>query len=87
MKNMTQQDIMNMVGGITVDTGSLQSYTLDELNNPNVVDNATYKSIIDDFSKKVEELRNIADSKYYRDRYAKDFNGECFYWIPVDRLP
>lgn len=87
IKNMTQQDIMNMVGGISVDTSSLQSYTLDELNNPDVVDNPTYKSIIDDFSKKVEMLRNIADSQDYRNRYAKDFNGECFYWIPVDRLP
>ncbi len=87
ISKMTPQEIMNMAGGITVDVGSLQSYTLDELNSPDVVDNPTYKSIIDDFSKKVEELRYIADSEDYRKRYAKDFNGECFYWIPVDRLP
>ncbi len=87
ISRMSVQEIMNMAGGITVDVGSLQSYTLDELNSPDVVDNGTYKSIIDDFSKKVEELRIIADSEHWRKRYAKDLNGECFYWIPVDRLP
>ena len=61
--------------------------TLDELNNPQAVSNEGYLSIIIDFSKKVEMLRNIANSEEYRKRYAKDFNGECFYWIPVDRLP
>ena len=87
IQDMTVQDIMNMAGGITVDVGSLQSYTLDELNNPEVVSNNDYQGIVGDFSKKVEELRYIADSEYWRERYAKDFNGECFYWIPVDRLP
>lgn len=87
IQKMSVQEIMNMAGGITVNVGSLQSYTLDELNNPEVVSNEDYMGIISDFSRKVEELRYIADSEHWRKRYAKDFNGECFYWIPVDRLP
>lgn len=84
---MTQQDIMNMIGGLAVNNSAAAGPTLDELNNPQAVSNEEYLSIIIDFSKKVEMLRNIANSEEYRKRYAKDFNGECFYWIPVDRLP
>ena len=84
---LTQQDIMNMIGGLAVNNSASAGPTLDELNNPQAVSNEEYLSIIIDFSKKVEMLRNIANSEEYRKRYAKDFNGECFYWIPVDRLP
>lgn len=84
---MTQQDIMNMIGGLAVDNRAAKGPTLDELNNPHIVSNEEYLSIIQDFVKKVEELRVIANSEDYRKRYAKDFNGECFYWIPVEKLP
>ena len=78
---------MNMIGGLAVDNRAAKGPTLDELNNPHIVSNEEYLSIIQDFVKKVEELRVIANSEDYRKRYAKDFNGECFYWIPVEKLP
>ena len=87
MDKMTQQDIMNMIGGLNVASKSAQGPTLDELNNPHIVNDNEYLSIIQDFARKVEELRYIANSEDYRKRYAKDFYGECFYWIPVEKLP
>lgn len=84
---ITQQDIMNMIGGLNVQSGSIKGPSLNELNNPAVVPNHEYLAIIQDFSTKVDELDIISKSEDYRKRYAKDFNGECFYWIPVDKLP
>jgi hypothetical protein len=84
---ITQQDIMNMIGGLNVQSGSIKGPSLNELNSPAVVPNHEYLAIIQDFSTKVDELDMISKSEDYRKRYAKDFNGECFYWIPVDKLP
>lgn len=87
LSRMTQQDIMNMIGGLNAANKAAQGPTLDELNDPRIVPNNDYLAIINDFVKKIEELRYIANSEDYRKRYAKEFNGECFYWIPVEKLP
>lgn len=79
-------DVMTMLGGLnaaSTSTGQGQ-YTLLQIADPFAVKNAKFLGIINDFKEKYDKLSRIKDSRY---KYAKEFNGAKYYWIPIEDLP
>lgn len=84
MAQMGNADISAMVGGLNESTKSLNEYTLEQLSDEQSVPQAKYRSILNNFKRKYENLERIASTNY---KYVKDFNGAKYYWIPIDKLP
>ncbi len=85
MANFSNGDITNMIAGLNESASALDSYTLNDLADPQVVDAATYQRIIVDFQKKYRNLQSIRQSNSYK--YIREFNGAKYYWIPIEDLP
>ena len=84
MAQMGNADISAMVGGLNESTKALNEYTLEQLSDEQSVPQAKYRSILNNFKRKYENLERIASTNY---KYVKDFNGAKYYWIPIDKLP
>lgn len=85
MEKLNNNDITALIGGLHESADALTSYTLEDLSDPLVIDAAKYYSILRDFDTKFKRLRNIRMSTRYE--YVKQFNGEKYYWIPIEDLP
>ncbi len=85
MDNLNNNDITALIGGLHESAEALTSYTLEDLSDPLVIDAAKYYSILRDFDTKFKRLRNIRMNTRYE--YVKQFNGEKYYWIPIEDLP
>ncbi len=85
MANFSNGDITNMIAGLNESAAALNSYTLNDLSDPQVVTPAEYQRIIMDFQKKYRNLQTIRQSNSYK--YIREFNGAKYYWIPIEDLP
>ncbi len=85
MANFSNGDITNMIAGLNESAAALNSYTLNDLADPQVVSPAEYQRIIMDFQKKYRNLQTIRQSNSYK--YIREFNGAKYYWIPIEDLP
>ena len=57
---------------------------MNEIASAHAVPDATYQSIIRDFSTKFRKLKGLSAS---RRAFVKEFNGAKYYWIPISDLP
>lgn len=85
MEKLNNNDITALIGGLHESADALTSYTLEDLSDPLVIGPAKYMSITRDFDNKFRRLRNIRMNTRYE--YVKQFNGEKYYWIPIEDLP
>lgn len=84
MSAMSQDEIMNEIAGLNARTETTQKYSLQNILNPKVVDNATYADIIRDFAEKYENLKRIQTSQY---EFCLKVRNNLYYWIPTDMIP
>jgi hypothetical protein len=79
------KEIMRMISGLNVATDALEGYTIEQIANPQAVDNQTYQGLVLDFRRKVDDLYDIKDKKSWK--YAVEMNGIKYYWIPAEDMP
>lgn len=85
MASLDNTQITKIIGGLNEAAESLTKYRLDDISNKSIVSNAMYNKIVKDFARKFDNLKKIHDSKKYE--FKKEFNGACYYWIPIEDLP
>lgn len=85
LASLDNSQITRIIGGLNEAASSMKKYRLDDVSNRQVVTNQMYLSIINTFTRKYDNLKNIRQSKSYK--YVKDFNGSRYYWIPIEDLP
>ncbi len=85
MASLDNSQITRIIGGLNEAASSLRKYRLDDVSNRQIVSNQAYLSIINTFTRKYENLKNIRQSKNYK--YKKEFNGSRYYWLPIEDLP
>lgn len=81
--SMGINEIMRRIMGLNEATSALSGRTLDEIANPQVVDDNEYLGLLNDFRKKYQTLSNIK-SRY---EFKMRMNGLEYYWIPMEDLP
>ena len=86
INNMTSSELETAIYGLNIPTESTRftKYSLKDMANPGVVKNPEYFEIIDNFSKKFDELRRLQNSGY---KYRVEVNHVFYYWIPIEMLP
>lgn len=85
MDKLNNNEITALIGGLHEAADALVSYTLEDLNDPLVVPPQKYISITKAFADKFRRLSRIRMNTRYE--YVKQFNGEKYYWIPIEDLP
>ncbi len=85
MDKLSNGDVTNMIAGLNETADALNSYTLDDIADPQVVDDAKFTRIVMDFQRKYRNLNSIRQNSRYK--YIKEFNGAKYYWIPIEDLP
>ena len=86
-KEMDEKDvkeIMALVSGLNVKTGSLGGRTLIQIQDENVVKQDEFDGMIADFQNKFRKLKKIRENKY---DFSIERNKTTWYWIPVEDLP
>jgi hypothetical protein len=86
-KEMDEKDvreIMALVAGLNVKTGSLGGRTLIQIQEENVVKQDEIDGMIADFRNKFLKLKKIRENKY---DFSVERNKTTWYWIPVEDLP
>lgn len=81
-------EVMNMIEGLNATSSSLENstsrVTLLQIGDEQAVKPAEYRRIVNEFSRKYQNLSRIKDSRY---EFIRDFNGAKYYWIPIEDLP
>ena len=86
-KEMDEKDvkeIMALVAGLNVKSGSLGGRTLIQIQDENVVKQEEFDGMIADFKNKYNKLKKIRENKY---DFSIERNRTTWYWIPVEDLP
>lgn len=86
-KEMDEKDvkeIMALVAGLNVKSGSLGGRTLIQIQDENVVKQDEFDGMIADFQNKFRKLKKIRENKY---DFSIERNKTTWYWIPVEDLP
>lgn len=78
------KEIMALVAGLNVKTGSLGGRTLIQIQDENIVDNVEFQGMIAQFNNKFDKLAKINENKY---PFSVERNKTWWYWIPVSDLP
>ena len=88
MDNLSNSQIMDQISGLNYRTkamaSALNSYSLRDIEDPNVVSNEKFQSLISNFEIKYKNLQRIRDNKY---NFSITRGKETYYWIPADDLP
>ena len=78
------KEIMALVAGLNVKTGSLGGRTLIQIQDENIVKKEEFDGMIADFQNKFKKLKKIRENKY---DFSIERNKTTWYWIPVEDLP
>lgn len=77
-------EVMRMISGINEQTAALAGPSIQDIADPNVVDQGTYLSLVKSMVKKYQGLQAIQASDY---KYCRKFAGITYYWLPMEMLP
>lgn len=86
MDEMGIDQVMRLAAGLNESSDAVKGRSLEEIQNPQVVSNVEYQTLINTFISKYENLKNNVQDKNYPYSFETP-NGQKFYWIPVDDLP
>lgn len=78
-------EIMALITGLNVKSAALDGPRLVDIQDPTVVSEAKFRSLVQNFRDKYRNLRGIREDKNYKYVYKGD--GALYYWIPVEQLP
>lgn len=78
------KEVMALVAGLNVKTGSLGGRTLMQIQDENIVNKVEFDGMISSFNNKYDKLEKINGTKY---PFAVQRKGTWWYWIPVSDLP
>ena len=78
------KEILSLVAGLNVKTGSLGGRTLIQIQNNKIVGDDEFDGIIADFRNRYNRLQKIRETKY---GFSVERNKKTWYWIPVEDLP
>lgn len=78
-------ELQELLYGLNVhnDDEEHNKYTLQEIQDQKEVSSVEYQTILDNFVKKYERLKEVQENYRYKVEVGKDF----YYWIPIEYLP
>lgn len=84
MDNKDVKEIMALVAGLNVKSGSLGGRTLIQIQSEDVVSQDEFDGMIAEFQQKFNKLKKIRETEY---PFSIVRNTTRWYWIPVEDLP
>lgn len=84
MNNKDVKEIMALVAGLNVKTGSLGGRSLIQIQSEDVVKQDEFDEMIAQFQQKYNKLKKIRENQY---PFSVVRNKTTWYWIPVEDLP
>jgi len=85
MSQKSTGEIMAMITGLNAKSAALSGPKLVDIQDPTVISEAKFNSLVQNFKNKFRNLRGISSDKDYK--YIHKSDGNLYYWIPVDQLP
>ena len=85
MAQKSTGEIMALITGLNAKSAALSGPRLVDIQDPTVINNTQFKTLVEDFKDKYRNLRGIREDKDYK--YIHKSDGSIYYWIPVDQLP
>ena len=82
--NMDVKEVMAMIAGLNVKSGSLGGRTMIQIQDEKIVDKDEFDNLIAEFTRKYRKLEKIMTNKY---EFSVERNKTIWYWIPVEDLP
>lgn len=77
-------EVMRLISGLNESTAALGGPSIQDIADPNVVNQGAYLSLVNAMVKKYQGLLNIQGSDY---KYCREFAGIKYYWLPMEALP
>lgn len=77
-------EVMRLISGLNESTAALAGPSIQDIADPNVVDQGTYISLVNAMVKKYQGLLKIQSSDY---KYVREFDNVKYYWLPMEDLP
>lgn len=77
-------EVMRLISGLNESTAALVGPSIQDIADPNVVNQGEYLSLVNAMVKKYQGLLNIQGSDY---KYSREFAGIKYYWLPMEALP
>lgn len=77
-------EVMRLIAGLNESTQSLKGPSIQDIADPNVVNQGQYLTMVNSMTKKYQRLSEIYSSDY---KYARKFAGIKYYWLPMEDLP
>ena len=84
MDDKDVKEIMALVAGLNVKSGSLGGRKLIQIQDDQIVKQEEFDGMIADFRNKYQKLKKIRENKY---DFSIERNKTRWYWIPVEDLP
>ena len=84
MNAMGYDEVMGLVAGLNASTMTLKGRSIAEVASTQAVNAAEYQAIIAKFKRQYMKLQAIQKRPY---KFAREFNGAKYYWIPTEDLP
>lgn len=85
MSKKSTGEIMALITGLNAKSAALSGPRLVDIQDPTVINEAQFRSLVQNFKNKYRNLRGIREDKDYK--YIHKSDGTLYYWIPVDQLP
>ena len=84
IQNTEIGEVMKMVMGLNEAPDALKRYTLADIGNTRKVKPDEYRSLVNKFARKYENLSRISRTDY---KYTYKANNMKYYWLPIEYLP
>lgn len=86
INDMSLDEVSNIIHGLNESSTALQSYTLAQLAEPQIVKAEEFRGMLSDFKQKVDGLKFILSNKNYKYKFEQNVELS-YYWIPIEDLP
>lgn len=84
LQEMSVEKVMSIIGGLNLDISATGKHSLLELQDENIVPQAEFDRMVQDFNKKYLKLKRIAEQSY---PFKITRNNTSYYWLPAEDLP
>lgn len=84
IQNTEIGEVMKMVMGLNEAPDALKRYTLADIGNTRKVKPDEYRSLVNKFARRYENLSRISRTDY---KYTYKANNMKYYWLPIEYLP
>ena len=83
MAETSVEDVMMMVNGLPVKTGSMEKHSIKDISMKTKVSDKELRGLVSNFKKKYDRLKSIKDNYFF----SFEEGDVRYYWIPLEDMP